>query len=149
MSRPREALIQAGQGIAQAVAQGGDMRQAMGQAMGQVVDQAGQLAGQARGFALNPHDFAAARDGGASVGTAIEARTASLNEAGEIVNRSFTENGMHVISPVVIPKGSTAKVIVPLGILVVLGLIGALGNVIPNTDLIFGPHYWVVLVLAA
>ncbi|MFG6193940.1 SPFH domain-containing protein [Nonomuraea sp. JJY05] len=149
MSRPREALIQAGQGIAQAVAQGGDMRQAMGQAMGQVVEQAGQFTGQARGFALNPHDFAAARDGGASVGTAIEARSASLNEAGEIVNRSFTENGMHVISPVVIPKGSTAKVIVPLGILVVLGLIGALGNVIPNTDLIFGPHYWVVLVLAA
>ncbi|WP_188195007.1 SPFH domain-containing protein [Nonomuraea sp. SYSU D8015] len=149
MSRPREALIQAGQGVAQAVAQGGDVRQAMGQAMGQVVDQAGQLAGQARGFALNPHDFAAARDGGASVGTLIEARTASLNEAGEIVNRSFAENGMHVISPVVIPKGTTAKVIVPLGILVVLGLIGALGNVIPNTDLIFGPHYWVVLVLAA
>ncbi|MEV0389994.1 SPFH domain-containing protein [Nonomuraea sp. NPDC050643] len=149
MSRPREALIQAGQGIAHAVAQGGDVRQAMGQAMGQVVDQAGQLAGQGRGFALNPHDFAAARDGGVSVGTLIEARSASLNEAGEIINRSFAENGMHVISPVVIPKGSTAKVIVPLGILVVLGLIGALGNVIPRTDVVFGPHYWVVLVLAA
>lgn len=149
MSRPREALIQAGQGIAQAVAQGGDVRQAMGQAMGQVVDQAGQLGEQARGFALNPHDFAAARDGGVSVGTLIEARTASLNEAGEIVNRSFAENGMHVISPVVIPKGSTAKVIVPLGILVLLGLIGALGNIIPNADVVFGPHYWVVLVLAA
>ena len=49
--------------------------------------------------------------------------------AGEIVNRSFAENGMHVISPVVIPKGTTAKVIVPLGILVVLGLIGwAIGS---------------------
>ncbi|SEG83129.1 Regulator of protease activity HflC, stomatin/prohibitin superfamily [Nonomuraea solani] len=153
MSRPREALIQAGQGIAQAVAQGGDVRQAMGQAMGQAMDQAGQFsgqfAGQARGFALNPHDFAAARDGGASIGTLIEARTASLNEAGEIVNRSFAENGMHVISPVVIPKGSTAKVIVPLGILVLLGLIGALGNVIPSAEVVFGPHYWVVLVLAA
>jgi regulator of protease activity HflC (stomatin/prohibitin superfamily) len=122
----------------------------MGQAMGQVADQAGQLVGQGPGgFTLNPHDFAAARDGGVSVGTLIEARTASLNEAGEIVNRSFAENGMHVISPVVIPKGSTAKVVVPLGILVVLGLIGALGNVIPNTELFFGPHYWVVLVLAA
>ncbi|MFC4007474.1 SPFH domain-containing protein [Nonomuraea purpurea] len=153
MSRPREALIQAGQGIAQAVAQGGDVRQAMGQAMGQAVGQAGQLVqGQGQGpggFALNPHDFAAARDGGASVGTLIEARTASLNEAGEIVNRSFAENGMHVISPVVIPKGSTAKVVIPLGILVVLGLIGALGNIVPGSDLFFGPHYWVVLVLAA
>lgn len=160
MSRPREALIQAGRGVAQAVAQGGDVRQAMGQAMGQVVDQTGRLAGQYQGqgqgqgqgpggFRLNPHDFAAARDGGASIGTLIEARTASLNEAGEIVNRSFAENGMHVISPVVIPKGGTAKVVVPLGILVVLGLIGALGNVIPSADVVFGPHYWVVLVLAA
>ncbi|GAA3658024.1 SPFH domain-containing protein [Nonomuraea antimicrobica] len=149
MSRPREALIQAGQGIAQAVAQGGDVRHAMGQAVGQVMDQAGNLAGQAPGFRLNPYDFAAARDGGASVGTLIEARSASLNEAGEIVNRSFAENGMHVISPVVIPKGSTAKMVVPLGILVLLGLIGALGNIIPSSDVVFGPHYWVVLVLAA
>ncbi|MEV0619879.1 SPFH domain-containing protein [Nonomuraea sp. NPDC050404] len=149
MSRPREALIKAGQGVAQAVAQGGDVRQAMGQAMGQAVEQAGQFAGQARGFALNPHDFAAARDGGVSIGTLIEAKSASLNEAGEIVNRSFAENGMHVISPVVIPKGSTAKVIVPLGILVVLGLIGALGNIVPSADVVFGPHYWLVLVLAA
>ncbi|MEU0570328.1 SPFH domain-containing protein [Nonomuraea sp. NPDC005983] len=153
MSRPREALIQAGQGVAQAVLQGGDVRQAVGQAINQagqfqVPGQPGQP-GQAPGFALNPHDFAAARDGGASVGTLIEARTASLNEAGEIVNRSFAENGMHVISPVVIPKGSTAKVVVPLAILVVLGLIGALGNVIPNTEVFFGPHYWIVLVLAA
>ncbi|MEV0201594.1 SPFH domain-containing protein [Nonomuraea sp. NPDC050691] len=147
MSRPREALIQAGQGVAQAVMQGGDFRQAAGQVAGQLMSQAGQ-AGQ-HGFALDPRDFAAARDGGGSVGTLIEARSASLNEAGEIVNRSFAENGMHVISPVVIPKGSTAKVVVPLGILVALGLIGALGNVIPRTELIFGPHYWVVLVLAA
>ncbi|MEV5896777.1 SPFH domain-containing protein [Nonomuraea fuscirosea] len=150
MSRPREALIQAGQGIARTVAQGGDVRQAMGQAMEQVTGQVGQMQGQAaQGFALNPYDFAAARDGGVSVGTLIEARTASLNEAGEIVNRSFAENGMHVISPVVIPKGSTAKVIVPLGILVLLGLIGALGNIVPQADVVFGPHYWVVLVLAA
>ncbi|MEV4100523.1 SPFH domain-containing protein [Nonomuraea sp. NPDC049649] len=166
MSRPREALMQAGRGVAQAVAQGGNIRQAVGQAVQQ---QAGQYAGQytgqnpgqnpgqgpgqnpdeAQDFALNPHDFAAARDGGASVGTLIEARTASLNEAGEIVNRSFSENGMHVISPVVIPKSGIAKVVVPLVILVGLGLIGALANVIPNTDVFFGPHYWVVLVLAA
>ncbi|MER7370245.1 SPFH domain-containing protein [Nonomuraea wenchangensis] len=155
MSRPREALIQAGQGIAQAMAQGGDVRGAVSQVAGQFAGQVGSPGGprgnqgQAPGFALNPHDFAADRDGGVSVGTLIEARTASLNEAGEIVNRSFAENGMHVISPVVIPKSGTAKVLVPLGILVVLGLIGALGNVIPNTDLLFGPHYWVTLVLAA
>lgn len=147
MSRPpREGLIQAGQGFAQAVMQGGDLRQAVNQAVGEV----GQIAQQqGRGFTLNPHDFAAARDGGVSVGTLIEARTASLGDAGEIVNRSFSENGMHVISPVVIPKSGTAKVLIPLAILVVLGLIGALGNVIPGIDVIFGIHYWVVLLLAA
>ncbi|WP_378787845.1 SPFH domain-containing protein [Nonomuraea fastidiosa] len=153
MSRPREALIQAGRGVAQAVAQGGDVRQAVGQAVGQMAGQAGAMPNQGgqpgQGFALNPHDFAAARDGGQSLGTSIEARTASLNEAGEIVNRSWTENGMHVISPVVIPKGSTAKVVVPLSVLVVLGLIGALGNIIPNAEVLFGLHYWIVLVLAA
>ncbi|WP_240197086.1 SPFH domain-containing protein [Nonomuraea lactucae] len=149
MSRPREAFIQAGQGIAQAVVQGGDVRQAMGQAAAQAAQFAGQVGQAGQAFALDPHDFAAARDGGVSVGTLIEARSASLNEAGEIVNRSFAENGMHVISPVVIPKAGTAKVVVPLGILVVLGLIGALGNVVPQTDLVFGPHYWAVLVIAA
>lgn len=142
MSRPREALIQAGQGLAQAVVQGGDIRQAVGQAVG-------DLGQQAKGFTLDAHDFAAARDGSVSVGTLIEARTASLNEAGEIVNRSFSENGMHVISPVVIPKSGTAKVLIPLAILVVLGLIGALGGIIPGVEVIFGIHYWVVLVLAA
>ncbi len=137
MSRPERPLIQAGQGVAQAVVQGGDVRQAVGQAVGQA-GPAGSDS-QAQGFALNPHDFAAARDGGVSIGTQIEARTASLNEAGEIINRSFAENGMHVISPVVIPKGTTAKVVLPLGVLVVLGLIGALGNVIPDTDRVLRP----------
>lgn len=126
----------------------------MGQAVEQAVGQVGQLAGQAPGFQLNPHDFLAARDGGVSVGTVIEARSASLNEAGEIVSRSFSERGqngepLHVISPVVIPKGSTAKVVIPLAILVVLGLVGALGNVLPGIDVLFGPHYWLVLVVAA
>ncbi|MFG2072825.1 SPFH domain-containing protein [Nonomuraea maritima] len=121
----------------------------MGQAVGQVVDQTGRAAGQGPSFRLNPNDFAAARDSGGSVGTLIEARTASLGDAGEIVNRSFAEDGMHVISPVVIPKGGTAKVLVPLVILVLLGLIGALGNIVPGSELLFGPHYWVVLVLAA
>lgn len=150
MSRPREALIQAGQNLAQTVAQGGNIRQAVEQAVGQ----AGQLAEQAPGFHLNPRDFAAARDGGVSVGTIIEARSASLNEAGEIVNRSFTERGgagepLHVISPVVIPKSGTAKVLIPLAILVLLGLVGLLVSGLADIRVLFGPHYWAVLLLAA
>ncbi|MER5422169.1 SPFH domain-containing protein [Streptosporangium roseum] len=154
MSRPREAM-QSAMAAAQAIGQGGDPRQVVGQLANQAM---GQLAGQAggeKGFALNPSDFLAARDQGASLGTVIEARGASLNEAGEIVNRSFTGNGpdgqaVHVISPVVIPKSTTARVVVPLIVLAVLGLVGLVATGLPEgARVLFGPHYWAVLVLAA
>ncbi|GGS53222.1 hypothetical protein GCM10010156_09820 [Planobispora rosea] len=155
MSRPREAVRQAAAAAAQAIAQGGDPRQAVGQAVGQV---AGQFSGQTpgeKGFSLNPGDFLAARDQGVSTGTVIEARSASLNEAGEIVNRSFSERGengepVHVISPVVIPKGTTARVVLPLIVLAVLGVVGLVATGLPEgARALFGVHYWVVLVLAA
>ena len=157
MSRPREALIQAGRDLVQTAAQGGNVRQAIGQAVGQLADQTGQAGGQqgqAPGFRLNPFDFIAARDGGVSIGTLIEARSASLNEAGEIINRSFSGTGprgepLHVISPVVIPKSGTAKMLIPLGVLVLLGLVGLLIGGLGGVRVLFGPHYWAVLVLAA
>ncbi|WP_326821560.1 SPFH domain-containing protein [Streptosporangium sp. NBC_01639] len=154
MSRPREAMRTA-VAAAQAIGQGGDPRQVVGQLAGQV---AGQVMGQGSGepgFSLNPGDFLAAREQGVSVSTVIEARTASLNEAGEIVNRSFTGTGpdgeaAHVISPVVIPKGTTARVVIPLVVLAALGLVGlAATGLIPGARVLFGPHYWAVLVLAA
>ncbi|MFJ2029513.1 SPFH domain-containing protein [Streptosporangium sp. NPDC087985] len=135
---------------AQAIGQGGDLRQMAGQVANQV---RGQMAGQ-QGFALNPGDFLAAREQGASLSTLIEARTASLNEAGEIVNRSFTGTGpdgeaAHVISPVVIPKGTMARVIIPLVVLAGLGLVGLVATGLPDgARVLFGPHYWAVLVLA-
>ncbi|GAA3032893.1 SPFH domain-containing protein [Streptosporangium longisporum] len=152
---------------AQTMGQGGDMRQVVGQAAqqfaGQVQDRftgQGQGGGQggpgaAMGFALTPSDFTAARDQGASVGTVIEARSAPLNEAGEIVNRSFSGQGpngepVHVISPVVIPRSTTARVIVPLVVLAGLGVVGLVATGLPEgARVLFGPHYWVVLVLAA
>ncbi len=163
MSRPREAM-QYARAAAQTIGQGGDMRQVVGQAVGQF---AGQMTGQPNdgpgdsggsgneGFALNPFDFAAARDQGASLGTVIEARSAPLNEAGEIVNRSFSGKGqhgepVHVISPVVIPKSGAAKVIIPLVVLAGLGLVGLVATGLPDgARVLFGPHYWAVLVLAA
>ncbi|MEU1882252.1 SPFH domain-containing protein [Streptosporangium sp. NPDC020072] len=153
MSRPKEA-IQAAVAAAQAYGQGGDLRQIAGQVAGQLT---GQVTGQAgeQGFTLNPTDFLAAREQGASVGTLIEARSASLNEAGEIVNRSFSGSGqngeaVHVISPVVIPKSTTARVVIPLVVLAGLGLVGLIANGLPEgARVLFGPHYWAVLVLAA
>ncbi|MFF3437002.1 SPFH domain-containing protein [Streptosporangium sp. NPDC002721] len=171
MSRPREAA-QYARAAAQAIGQGGDVRQMVGQAVGQYAGQAaGQYAGQVaeqfvgqagtgnsgadKGFALNPSDFVAARDQGSSLGTVIEARSVPLNEAGEIVNRSFGGKGsggepVHVISPVVIPKGTTARVVVPLVVLAGLGLVGLVATGLPEgARVLFGPHYWAVLVLAA
>jgi regulator of protease activity HflC (stomatin/prohibitin superfamily) len=142
---------------AQAIGQGGDPRQVAGQVAGQFADRLtgqGQGAGE-KGFSLNPSDFVAARDQGTSVGTVIEARGSSLNEAGEIVNRSFSERGpngeaVHVISPVVIPKGTTARVVLPLALLAALGLAGLLATGLPDgARVLFGVHYWAVLALAA
>ncbi|GHH62011.1 hypothetical protein GCM10017673_00300 [Streptosporangium violaceochromogenes] len=153
MSRPREA-IQSAMSAAQAYAQGGDPGQIAGRFAGQVAGQFGGQGGE-QGFALNPADFLAARDQGVSTGTLIEARSAPLNEAGEIVNRSFTGDGpdgeaVHVISPVVIPKSTTARVVVPLVGLVALGLVGLVATGLPGgARVLFGPHYWAVLVLAA
>lgn len=162
MSRPREA-IQSAMSAAQAYAQGGDPGQIAGRLAEQVTGQlggrgtgrAGAQGGGEQGFALNPADFLAARDQGVSAGTLIEARSAPLNEAGEIVNRSFTGDGpageaVHVISPVVIPKSTTARVVVPLAGLVALGLVGLVATGLPDgARVLFGPHYWAVLVLAA
>lgn len=155
MSRPREALIGQARNVIQTVAQGGDLRTSVGQAVERLTEETADRREQDPGFRLDPHDFQAARDQGSSAGTLIEARTASLTEAGEIINRSFTTQGpdgrpVHVISPVVIPKSGTAKVILPLLTLAGLGLIGLVVSGLPiDTAVLFGPHYWVVLVLAA
>ncbi|MFF5242777.1 SPFH domain-containing protein [Streptosporangium sp. NPDC000095] len=158
--------MQYARAAAQAIGQGGDVRQMVGQAVGQYAGQVAEQVtgqGQARGtrsagdgsFSLDPSDFMAARDQGSSMGTIIEARSAALNEAGEIVNQSFSGRGpagepVHVISPVVIPKSTTARVVVPLVVLAGLGLVGLVATGLPDAfRVLFGPHYWAVLVLAA
>lgn len=154
MSGPGQGAAQRVMSIAQSVAQGGDPRQAVLNAAGQLVNEAtGRLGDEAAAFRLDPRDFLAAREQGASLGTHIEARTAPLAEAGEIVNRSFQAQGpdgeaVHVISPVVIPKGGAVRMVAPLLVLAVLGLVG-LGATGLELGALFGPHYWAVLVLAA
>ncbi|GAB3465703.1 SPFH domain-containing protein [Streptomonospora sediminis] len=132
-------------GAASSVAQGGDPREAVSDALGDA----------AEGFGLDPGDFLAARDQGASVGTRIEQQTSSLNNAGEALNRSSYERGdtgpVHVICPMVIPRGRTFTTMLPVIALLVLGVIGqvvtapvsAFTGVLLNP--FFGVHYWVVL----
>src|SRR5690606_24880660 len=91
------------------------------------------------------------RDQGASVGTRIEQQTTSLANAGEALNRSRYESGpdgpVHVICPIVIPRGRPASAMLPVILLVVLGLVGSLVTLaIPGATLVlFGPHYWLLV----
>ena len=59
------------------------------------------------GFGLDPGDFIAAREQGASTGTRIEARSTPLNNAGEVLNRSHFEDGpASTAGAMPMPKGS-------------------------------------------
>lgn len=148
-------------GAAGAVAQGGDPRQAVSdavqQAAGQATDQgSGQRSGQSSEGGLDPRDFVAAREQGASVDTRIEQKTTSLSNAGEALNSSYYERGsggpVHVICPMVIPRGRTFVTMLPAIALVVIGVVGF--SVVSATALatganpllnpFFGVHYWVI-----
>jgi regulator of protease activity HflC (stomatin/prohibitin superfamily) len=104
---------------------------------------------------LDPGDFLAARDQGASTGTRIAAQTSSLNNAGEVLNRSSFERGpdgpLHVITPMVMPKGTRLRALLPVLLLLVVGLVGTVLTLPIDglTMAVFGPHYWVLLVAIA
>lgn len=133
------------------------------------VRQAAQLAEELLGtetleqFKLNVADFLSPRGPDESAGTRIEQMTTLLDEAAEVVNRSFPQRSQsgqytNVISPVVIPRDprSLGWMIVA-GALALLGIIGlvATGLVDAATDALFGvgnlatalfgPHYWLLL----
>ena len=112
-------------------------------------------------FRINATDFLSARERGDSTATRLEEMVASVDDAAEIVNRSFPrrdERGQftNVISPVVVPRVRRTFLWAFWVIVLLVG--GAIGSVmaeaidrglgITNASLtFFGPHYW-VLVLA-
>ncbi|GAA1119229.1 SPFH domain-containing protein [Nocardiopsis composta] len=131
-------------GAAANIAQGGDPRAAVTDALSE----------GAEGFGLDPGDFLAAREQGASTGTRIEQKTTSLNNAGEALNQSTFERGsdgpVNVICPMVIPRGRTFAALLPSILLVVVGAVGLAVTALPLGFLLnpfFGPHYWLVLLL--
>ncbi|GAB3488302.1 SPFH domain-containing protein [Nocardiopsis coralliicola] len=131
-------------GAASAVAQSGDPRAAVSDALSE----------GAEGFGLDPGDFLAAREQGASPGTRIEQKTTSLNNAGEALNRSTFERShdgpVNVICPMVIPRGRTFTAMLPSIALAVVGLVGLGASSVGFGFLLnpfFGPHFWLVLVL--
>ncbi|GAA3723937.1 SPFH domain-containing protein [Salinactinospora qingdaonensis] len=132
-------------GAADQLAQGGDPREAASDALGQA----------AEGVGLDPGDFLAAREQGASTGTRIEQKTTSLGNAGEALNSSSYESGpegpVHVITPMVIPRGRTLTAMLPVILLAVVGLLGTAVTVpIPGATLLFfGLHFWLIVVAIA
>ena len=107
------------------------------------------------GVNLDRQDFPAARGEGGSAVTRIESDHVSIEEAAETLSRSHFESGAdgpeHVITPMVMPKGRKLR---SMAVVIVLVLFGAIGSLVllPFGTLrtaVFGPHYWVLLLLLA
>ncbi|MBX3058793.1 MAG: SPFH domain-containing protein [Anaerolineae bacterium] len=116
-------------------------------------------------FKVDAQDFLSARQRGDTADTQISQMVVTLESAAEVLNRSFpkedpaTQSYTNVISPVVIPKGSST--LVYLLIPFVLAIIGGFGLLLSRaTNLIFelagasaGPsiffgfHYWLLLAI--
>lgn len=130
---------------ARQVADGADVRDVVGQAV--------QGMGGA-GFDLSPGDFPAARGGGPSAGTRIAAESCSLDDAAEKLSRSHYENGphgpVHVITPMVMPRGRKLQALLPVFLLVVVGIVGwVLLLPLDLSATLFGWHYWALVLLTA
>ena len=135
------------------------MARASGEAIGDVVE--GERFEQ---FKIDARDFLSARERSGTTGTSIEQASATLDDAAEIVNRSFPSRGssgqfINAISPVVIPaRQSLFWRLLPIGLLavfVLLGIVatavsGALPGFVGNLALaLFGPHLWLLLIALA
>ncbi|WP_206441202.1 SPFH domain-containing protein [Streptomyces boncukensis] len=103
---------------------------------------------------MDPADFPAAREQGGSIATVMEQQTVALDEAGEALNQSGQEREdgeqVHVICPMVLPKGRSFLSMLPVLLLLVLGAAGtavvAALDDSPLTNPLFGLHYWVIAV---
>ncbi len=122
-----------------------------------VVSNTAQGAAQdaAASFGVDPDDFRAAREQGSSAGTRIASQSSSLDNAGEVLNRSTYEptphGPVHVITPMVMPKGRRLRSMLPVIFLVIVGVVGSI-LLLPfdgMTVSLFGPHYWVIVLLIA
>ncbi|MFO7539986.1 MAG: SPFH domain-containing protein [Chloroflexota bacterium] len=102
-------------------------------------------------FRLNAQDFMSARERGESAGTQISQMTATIGEAVEILNRSFSkeespQQHTNVISPVVVPRDSRSwRWVFVAGFFGFIGIL--LASMLQETaaaSALVGPHYWLV-----
>ncbi|SDL02484.1 Regulator of protease activity HflC, stomatin/prohibitin superfamily [Streptomyces indicus] len=135
------------------MAAGADPRQVAGDELRRAVGRApGEGGSPLQEEGIDPADFPAAREQGGSLATVMVQKTVSLDEAGEALNQSEQqrEGGekVHVICPMVLPKGRSFISMLPALCLLVLGAIGtavvAAADDSPLTHPLFGLHYWVI-----
>ena len=117
-------------------------------------DPRGALGDAADAFALDASDFSARPEGGGSGGTRIVAESCSLDQAAELLSRSHFDQGpsgpVHVITPMVMPRGRRLQAMLPVIALVVLGVVGwVLLLPLGLSGAVFGVHYWVLALLVA
>src|SRR5690606_22168384 len=103
-----------------------DVRDVVGQSLQQAMGGGGSGDG---GFDLNARDFPAARGEGGSAGTRIASESVSLDDAAEKLSRSHFEMSsggpVHVITPMVMPRGRKLRAMMPVIMMVILGVVGA------------------------
>ena len=107
------------------------------------------------GFDLNARDFPTARGEGGSAGTRIASESVSLDDAAEQLSRSHFETGpngpVHVITPMVMPRGRRLRAMLPVIFMIIVAVVGTV-VLLPFDGLgtaLFGPHYWILVVLLA
>lgn len=116
-------------------------------------------------FQIDAKDFLSARQTGDTAGTQIAQMVTTLEQASEVLNRSFPQenkgkggsNYTNIISPVVVPKSSGT--LMYLSVPFLLAVIGAFGFTFSRTfnaivelfggqggpSAFFGVHYWLLL----
>lgn len=105
---------------------------------------------------IDPADFPAAREQSGVIDTVMTQLTVQLDEAGEALNRSEQRQKdgqhVHVICPMVIPRGRSFLSMLPVSLLLVVGVVGtvivAATGGSPLTNPLFGIHCWLLAVVA-
>nr|WP_097233573.1 SPFH domain-containing protein [Streptomyces zhaozhouensis] len=147
--------------IARAVTEGTDPRAAVRSEvhsrLGEMENGGTQGGAAGRDDGMDPNDFPAAKDqGGAATDTVMEQKTVALDDAGEALNHSEQRRagggGLHVICPMVIPRGRSLLSMLPVLLLLVVVAVGTLVVGAATDDVLtnplFGVHSWVIVVLA-
>lgn len=127
----------------------------------QVLSSANQLAGseEFEQFLMNAQDFVSQRGAsGQTASTQISQAIVNLEDAAQILNRSFSKgsrsdgsgDAVNIINPVVMPKShrSWFWIFVALGAIVAGVIFGAgLATFVPGLSFVlFGPHYWLLVI---